>query len=344
MATIVARQRKSGVLAYTAQIRVCVGGKSHTESKTLTDRKLLEQWVTQREAELQSPGVIEKEAHKGTTVGDVLAWYLEDFQRARPFGRTKLDHINFLIRHPLSKLDALQLTPAQLIQHAHSREVSPATILNDFIWLRNAFRAIRLSRDIPLNLQTVDDATFLLRQERVIGKAKQRDRRPTIDELDALLDYFEHKPMFDIILFAIFSGRRQEEITKLLWADFDKDRILVRQMKHPREKRDTYCFLPDRALAVVDRQPKTTPEIFPYKSKTLSAYFTRACHFLEIEDLRFHDLRHEAVSHLFELGWDIPRVSSVSGHKSWGSLQRYTHLRDRGILDKYKNWKWLENK
>ncbi len=51
-------------------------------------------------------------------------------------------------------------------------------------------------------------------------------------------------------------------------------------------------------------------------------------------------VEHEGVSRLFEMDWDIPRVSSVSGHRDWNSLRRYTHLRGQG--DGYKGWKWLD--
>ena len=46
-----------------------------------------------------------------------------------------------------------------------------------------------------------------------------------------------------------------------------------------------------------------------------------------VDDLRFHDLRHEAISHFFELGLSVPEVSLVSGHKDPRMLARYTHLR-----------------
>jgi hypothetical protein len=39
------------------------------------------------------------------------------------------------------------------------------------------------------------------------------------------------------------------------------------------------------------------------------------------------------------MDWDIPRVASVSGHRDWNSLRRYTHLRGRG--DRYAGWAWL---
>ena len=61
---------------------------------------------------------------------------------------------------------------------------------------------------------------------------------------------------------------------------------------------------------------------------------------LEIDDLHFHDLRHDGVSRLFEKGWDIPKVASVSGHRDWNSMRRYTHLRGKG--DPYEGWAMLE--
>jgi integrase len=50
--------------------------------------------------------------------------------------------------------------------------------------------------------------------------------------------------------------------------------------------------------------------------------------------LRFHDLRHEAISRLFEMDWDIPEVAAVSGHRDWGQLKRYTNLKPENLLKK----------
>ena len=88
----------------------------------------------------------------------------------------------------------------------------------------------------------------------------------------------------------------------------------------------------------IESMPKTEPCIFPYSTDAISAAFTRACQVLGIDDLHFHDLRHDGVSRLFELGKTIPQTASVSGHRSWSSLKRYTHVRQSG--DKYENWQW----
>ena len=91
---------------------------------------------------------------------------------------------------------------------------------------------------------------------------------------------------------------------------------------------------------IIDAMPGKADEIFPYDASSISASFTRACQLLEIDDLHFHDLRHEGISRLFEMGWNIPHVATVSGHRSWASLKRYSHIKQRG--DKYKDWKWLD--
>lgn len=155
-----------------------------------------------------------------------------------------------------------------------------------------------------------------------------------------------HMPMNKIIPFAIFSTRRQDEIVRAHWQDLDKahSRLLIRDMKNPGEKigNDVWCELPPEAMRIIDTMPRTGPDqpIFPYRANNISASFIRACALLGIEDLRFHDLRHEGVSRLFETGKTIPQVASVSGHRSWQSLQRYSHLRATG--DRFEGWPWLD--
>ncbi len=51
-----------------------------------------------------------------------------------------------------------------------------------------------------------------------------------------------------------------------------------------------------------------------------------------ITGLRFHDLRHEAVSRLMEAGLSDQEVAAISGHKSMQMLERYTHLRAEDLV------------
>ena len=64
--------------------------------------------------------------------------------------------------------------------------------------------------------------------------------------------------------------------------------------------------------------------------------FTHVCKTAKIDDLRFHDLRHEGISRLFERGMGIQEVAMVSGHRDWKSLQRYVNLRAGDVASKYR--------
>jgi integrase len=66
----------------------------------------------------------------------------------------------------------------------------------------------------------------------------------------------------------------------------------------------------------------------------ISKAFHDLCIDLKIDDLRFHDLRHEATSRLFERGLTIMEVASITGHKTLQMLKRYTHPRADDLAKK----------
>ena len=145
--------------------------------------------------------------------------------------------------------------------------------------------------------------------------------------------------MHDIMWFAIHSGRCQEEITRLRREDLYRSRgtCLLRDVKHPTQKlgnHRVFRLLPT-ALSLLDTQPIADGDagdvFFPYNPKSVGAAFTRACEVLGIEDLHFHDLRHEATSRFFEAGYQIHEVPMFTLHESWATLKRYTNLRPQDV-------------
>jgi len=219
--------------------------------------------------------------------------------------------------------------------------------------LSGVFRLAGPKWAYPLNSHALKDARTVARDLKQTGKSRGRTRRPTIEEIDQLITYFVESyaghpdsiPMASVIVFALFSTRRQEEIATITWRDLEQEprkRVLVRDMKHPGQKigNDVWCDLPDEAMRVVLSMPRVDQRVFPYNHRSISSRFTRACKALGIDDLHFHDLRHEGVSRLFEMGETIPHVAAVSGHRDWKSLQRYTQLQQKG--DKWKGWNGLD--
>ncbi|WP_246676346.1 tyrosine-type recombinase/integrase [Mesorhizobium sp. B1-1-5] len=75
------------------------------------------------------------------------------------------------------------------------------------------------------------------------------------------------------------------------------------------------------------KNPNDDDRIFPFNHRSVGTAFRRGCADLGIQDLHFHDLRHEGTIRLFEAGFTIQQVSLVTGHKDWKMLRRYTHLK-----------------
>jgi integrase len=356
MATIYTRKRKDGTAAHTVRIRIKAGGVIvYEEAKTFpaAEHKLrdVQKWASRREAELQAPEARLRAQAGHITVGQAIARYEREYGREDAWGRSKRADLARLRHADIARLPVVHLTAAHLIDHVRSRRAAgagSATAGNDLIWLRVLLKVARAAWGVPAPVTAVDDAVLHCRSQRLIERAQQRERRPTLEELDRLLDWFTRGdgrariPMAEIVLFALFSARRETEICLLRREDYDPERrvILVRSMKDPRQKRSARLSLTPEAAVVLERQPAGGDLFFPYEPKSVGARFTRACTMLGIEDLHFHDLRHEAATRLFELGWTVPQVASVTGHRTWQNLQRYTHLAGPVARDKYAGWSW----
>jgi integrase len=347
MGTIVARSRKDGSKAFTAQIVIKKGGAIvHREAETFDRKQAANAWIVKREAELKRPDGLERK--EDPTLAAVIDRYIKESRN--PISGTRAQTLGAIKNSDLGETKCSEITANALVSFARelTKNVEPQTCGNYFSSISNVFTIARPAWGYPLSRQEFDDALVVIRKLGLIRKANERTRRPTLEELDQLMEHFgrirDHRPssipMQKIVAFALFSTRRQEEITLLRWDDLDDDRILVRDMKHPGDKKgnNVYCELPPEAVAVIKSMPRIKPEIFPYSTDAISAAFPRACKILGIEDLRFHDLRHEGISRLFEISRTIPQAAAVSGHRSWTSLKRYTHIRQS--RDKYENWKW----
>lgn len=347
MGTVIPRRRKDGTISYLAQITIKRQGKiAHREAQTFDRRQAANAWLEKRETELAKPGGLERPDNP--TLLAVIDRYIAEAKR--PLGATNKQVLNSIKKHDIADRRCADIRSPDLVAFAQSLNVQPQTRQSYMSYLSSIFTVALPMWGYPLDQREMEKAFVVCRTMGITSRGNARDRRPTLAELDRIMDHFEtvlrnrprSLPMNKVVAFAIFSTRRQEEITRIKWEDYDIDRIWVRDMKDPEKKKgnDILCDLPSEAIAILKSMSRTAPEIFPFSTDAISAAFTRACKFLEIEDLHFHDLRHEGISRLFEMEKTIPQVAAVSGHRTWNSLKRYSHLRQNG--DKYAGWKWLQ--
>lgn len=166
---------------------------------------------------------------------------------------------------------------------------------------------------------------------------KGRDRRLVGDEEERLIRAAENYPnawVCAAIKLAIATAMRQGEILGLNWQQVDLQKCVLHLLDTKNgDRRDVP--LSTRAVIILDSLPRHIDGmVFPLEVSTLQAAWKRILGKARIENLRFHDLRHEATSQLFEMGLDVMEVSSITGHKTLNMLKRYTHLKAENLAKK----------
>ncbi|WP_442879907.1 site-specific integrase [Aurantimonas sp. E1-2-R+4] len=173
--------------------------------------------------------------------------------------------------------------------------------------------------------------------------AAGRTRRLQIVELTALLaacDEARSDWLRPSILLAIETGMRRGEILNIRGRDVRLSDCLL---CIPETKTDTPRTIPLSASAVDTLRPvvkaiaSNSELLFPISANGFRLAWERcrrraAVVVPSVASLRFHDLRHEAVSRFFELGLGVPEVAAISGHRDPRMLFRYTHLKPEDLV------------
>ena len=148
----------------------------------------------------------------------------------------------------------------------------------------------------------------------------------------------------DIIAIAIESGMRCGEILSMQWEDVDlvNRRVLLRRTKNGDSRQVPLSFKAVKILEQLQNK-KEDNFVFPYSRWSIRRHFTKAIKNAEkaykgsqnpFIDLRFHDLRHEALSRLSDKGLNTIELAHISGHKTLSMLRRYTHPCHTTLLHK----------
>ncbi len=195
--------------------------------------------------------------------------------------------------------------------------------------------------------------------------APARERRLVGAEFDYLLRAADAKRtrysvgLRQVLIFAVETSARASEILSLRWADVD----LVRRVARIRgigggltKNKDPFrtVALSGAAIDALQSLPRRIDgKVFTWKTPASMETVWTSCKDRArklyaadcaaqgikpdpafLADLRFHDLRHEAASRLFEKGLGVMEVASMTGHKSLSMLKRYTHIEAEKLAKK----------
>ena len=340
MATI--RQRDNRAKPWQAIVRRMVDGKAVNRSKSFAIEKDARAWARNMEAALDDPKRRAEFTRDKTTVADLIKRYIVEVDPIKPLGRTKRDTLNFLLGCPVSDVVASEIEARDIIAHCTRRQshgAAPATVQQDIIYLRGVFGMAKPAWGLPITTAAFEEAGYTLKKLQLVGKSEHRERRLHESEWAALCAYWERVagqsfiPIRDIVEFAIACPLRQGEIMRLRWDDLNTEKrtIIVRGRKHPTHKHDDVVPLLGVAFEIIMRQPRIDELIFPWNQDSVAAAWERARDDCKIVDIRFHDLRHHGITLMFEDGYSIEQVAIVSGHRDWGGLKRYVHIRPESL-------------
>ena len=315
--------------------RAQVRRKDHkAETKTFRTKKEAEKWARGVEAGIDAG------AGPKLSASTRLAHLIAEYLKIRAEGGREVDpatNTSYMLKHLQDDLGherVCDLTPERMVKWAKMRKDQGAGAYTVNMELSCLGTTLRHAGSF-LGVQVPDVAGLarpLLMHMQLIGGGVRRTRRPSEDELQAVLAYVEARDEVaaEAMRVAAITGlRRSELVTKLRWDRLDEKRraALIVQRKHPRQQlaRDEWVPMLGDAWAIVQRQPRAGERVFPVSPEKITDLFTAATRACGIPDLRLHDLRHLASSRLQELGFDDVERMSIVGHRSVAMNARYTH-------------------
>jgi integrase len=331
MASIIARKNAAGdVTGWQVKIR----RKGFPPvSKTFVRRADAERYARQAEADMDKGVFVSLDEAHAVTLHDLI----ERFRRevAPKYRGRHVSSILSMLDARLGRLSPAALTATRVAAYRDARladGLSGDSVRKELNMLSKLLKTAMREWGIALPANPVA----------VVSKpppSKARDRRLEGDEearLLASLDQCRNRYMRPLAQFAIETAMRQGEILKLRWRDVDFKRR-VAMLCDTKNGEDRAVPLSSRAVQILQSLPRDLHDerVFPVSQSLVVQAWGHAVKRAGIENLRFHDLRHEALSRLAERGnLSVLELAAVSGHKTLQMLKRYTHLRAEDLARK----------
>ena len=332
MATVI--KRKSGWL-------VQVRRKGYDGAyKTLPTKSLALAWGREQEARIDQgtmpAGLSEL---RRTSLADVVERYVREVTPGKRSAETERLRLLKLLKSPVCELSLADLRSSHLAAYRDSRlvDVRAGTVRRELSLLHHILDVARKEWAVPLVVNPV----ALVSLPPLPHGRDRRLRRGDLARLKAALSQTRNPLIGPIIFIAIETGLRRGEIMGLTWDAMD---LKSRTAHIPQTKTGKPRTIPltDAALAILGALPRTDRQLFPMATNALRLAWGRLRVRAGLGDLRFHDLRHEALSRFCELGLTIPELAVISGHKDPRMLFRYAHLRADDLARKLAGKTWTE--
>lgn len=295
------------------------------QTKTFINRADADKWARTIESEMDRGCFVCRSEAESTTLGAALERYRREVSPHKKGAHQEAKRIKLWLRSDLAKRSLASLKGSDFAAYRDKRlaEVASNTVRLELAIVSHLFTIAQQEWGIP-----VANPIQAIRKPK---GSKPRTRRLEGDEEQRLMAAVGHKDLRTLITLALETGMRQGELVSLTWDEIDLAQSVIKKQDSKNGEPRTIP-LTSKARAVLPQNGDGRLfKCFP------RSVWKKALKAAGIHDFHFHDLRHEAVSRLFERGMNPIEVSSVSGHKSMQMLRRYTHLRAADLLLKMES-------
>ena len=347
MAVIDERTGRNGQPVYRVRIRV--KGKP-TETRTFTKKTEAKEWARSREEALKSEINFGAAAHSKKPLAELIDQYIKSEVPKRRSDRRNVETRLQWWRDQIGHHALKDISPALLAEcrdrlllephkpHKFSskggrgKAKSPNTVIGYMAALSHAF-SIACKE---WGWLSVNPMTNVSKPRKPNGRVRFLDDEERARLLNACSDS-DCGYLYPVVILALSTGARYSEIMNLRWRDVDLKRGVARLEKTKNRQRRA---LPLTHVALIQMQalrdnvdPKSMDFVFArgdgLAPMQLRKHWDAAIRAAEIEDFRFHDLRHSAASYLAMNGATLAEIAEVLGHKTLQMVKRYAHLSDQ---------------
>jgi integrase len=314
------------------QWRVRIRRRGHpVQTKTFETKADAEAWARQIENEMDRGIFVSRAEAEKTTLKEALDRYIEEYIPRLKECQRETNRASNLQKRDISCKIMASIRSKDIADFRKEREaegVKGNTIRLDFALISHLFNYARSE----WGMECLQNPVELAVKPKV---DKGRERRLEKEEEKKLLK-FSALNFKNVIRFALATAMRREEIASLKWKNVN---IEERYLLLPDTKNGEARTIPlsVEALQILSTLPhnESQQEVFSMTSGAITQAMQAACKKANLENLHFHDLRHEATSRLFEnTDLDLMEIRAITGHKTLQMLVRYTHLRTARLADR----------
>ena len=292
------------------------------KSATFFKKSDAEIWARQVETAMCT-GRVKPFVYSPRCLGEIIERYLDEVTPTKRGREVEELVLRAMLREPFTKIPLSSLGARHFAQYKRDRlkKVSPSTFRRQYGLLLAVLRLSEQEWQWEAPTSCATSITLPAAQKTVIERISSAQEARIFEAALKLKNPF----MAPLISLAITSGLRRGELLSLRFTDWDRDMNLltIREAKsgYPRH---VPVFGKGR-VALRSMWPSNQELIFPISPNAVRLNWNRLRAQAELPHIRFHDLRHEAISRLFEKGLSVPEVASISGHRTPSQLFRYAH-------------------